>query len=384
MIRFKGLLLAGALTAVSTIPGASAAQDANIVYRLGRDTVAIEQFSRSATRFTGEVVSRAGAAVVRVQYDLTLDKGRPTAAVVRRRQPDGTPFANQASEVRLTLRADSAIRETVWPDSTPRRAFAVSNAFPALPVGAYAPLELLAAMGPGKRDSVPAVGIGGNQIGFVGLQAVGGDTMRMRGGAYGMLLVFDKSGRLQSCDGIFTTNKAIGTRSAGKVDIAAIATNMKPTGTLSPRMTAYAGFSLGPIFVNYGSPAVRGRTVWGGTLVPFDTIWRTGANEATHLATSKTIQIGDMTLQPGLYSLWTQHTQSGTFLIVNRQVGQWGTQYNPANDIGRVTMDMANTPENVEDFTITVRSLGQNRGAIDFAWGDKMATANFTVRPQAP
>jgi len=262
-----------------------------------------------------------------------------------------------------------------------RRAFAASNAFPALPVFVYAPQELLAAMGKGKRDSVPALGAGGNSIGFVGLETLG-DTLRMRGGAYAMLLRFDKDGRLQSTDGSFTTNKAIGTRSAGKIDIATIAKNMKPTGVLSPRMTAYAGFSQGPIFINYGSPAVRGRTVWGGTLVPFDTIWRTGANEATHLATSKTIQIGDMTLAPGLYSLWTQHTRAGTFLIVNRQVGQWGTQYNAANDIGRVAMELTNTPDHVEDFTITIRSLGQNRGAIDFAWDDKMATVAFVVRPQ--
>ena len=146
-------------------------------------------------------------------------------------------------------------------------------------------------------------------------------------------------------------------------------------------MTATAGFSQGPIFINYGSPAVRGRTVWGGTLIPIDSIWRTGANEATHLATSKTIQLGDMTLAPGLYTLWTQHTNGGTWLIVNKQVGQWGTGYTAANDIGRVAMTLAATPEHVEDFTITVRSLGQNRGTIDLAWNDKVATAAFTVRP---
>jgi hypothetical protein len=204
--------------------------------------------------------------------------------------------------------------------------------------------------------------------------------VRMRGGVYDMRLNFDREGRLQSVDGSLTTNKALGTRASGRVDIASIAAAMKPTGVLSPRQTAYAAFSQGPITINYGSPAVRGRTVWGGTLVPFDTIWRTGANEATHLATSKTMQIGDMTLTPGLYTLWTQHTRTGTYLIVNRQVGQWGTNYNAANDVGRVQMQLADAPSHVEDFTITIRPLGQGRGAIDVAWGDKVATANFTAR----
>jgi hypothetical protein len=191
---------------------------------------------------------------------------------------------------------------------------------------------------------------------------------------------FDRNNRLLFVDGLLTTNKSLGTREAGRVDLAALAAAMRPAGTLSPRQTAYAGFSQGPITINYGSPAVRGRTVWGGTLVPFDTIWRTGANEATHLATSKTMTIGDMTLAPGLYTLWTQHTRAGTWLIVNRQVGQWGTNYNPANDVGRVQMQVADTPSHVEDFTITVRSLGQGRGAIDIAWGDKVATASFMAR----
>jgi hypothetical protein len=43
-------------------------------------------------------------------------------------------------------------------------------------------------------------------------------------------------------------------------------------------------------------------------------------------------------------------------------------------------MDMAKTPEHIEDFTITIRPTGPNRGAIDLAWGDSVATANFTVK----
>jgi hypothetical protein len=366
-------------TALLATAAPLAAQDGVIVYRLGRDTIAVEQFSRTPTRMTGEMVSRSGGAVVRTQYELTLASGRPTAAVIRRRQANGSPIANQPTEYRFTMRADSTVREVVWADSTQRRAFAAAGVFPALPVFAYGPLEVIHAMGPGKRDSMPALGIGGNNVGFTGIESKG-DTLRVRGGPYAMLVKFDGQGRLQSVDGSLTTNKSMGTRATGRADIAAIASGMKPTGVLSPRLTAYAGFSQGPIFINYGSPAVRGRTVWGGTLVPFDSVWRTGANEATHLATSKTIQLGDVTLAPGLYSLWTQHTRGGTFLIVNRQVGQWGTVYNAANDIGRVSMEMANAPQFVEDFTISVRSLGQNRGAIDLAWGDKVATANFMVR----
>jgi hypothetical protein len=361
-------------------PSPLLAQDATIVYRLGRDTVAVERFSRSATRFNGEMVTRSGNAVSRTQYDLTLASGKVTAATIARRQADGSPIPNNPLEVKFTFRADSARREIVWRDSTQVQSFEAANAFPLLPVFAYAPFELLNARGPGARDSVLAIGLAGNMITVIGLRPYAGDTLRMRGGAYQMLVHFDHDGRLQSIDGALTTNKSLGTRSTAAVDIGALAAAMKPTGLLSPRATAFAGFNRGPIFINYGRPAARERTVWGGTLVPFDSIWRAGANEATHLATSKTIALGDMTLVPGVYSLWIQHTHDSTYLIINKQVGQWGTDYQAAQDIGRVKMELAPTPDHVEDFTITVRATGANRGAIDFAWGDSVATAAFAIR----
>jgi hypothetical protein len=376
--RVGATFRAAAVIAICAMP--AAAQDATIIYRLGRDTVAVEQFVRTPTRLAGEMVSRTGPAVARTQYDFTLSGGRVTAAVVRRRQADGSPVPNSPMETRYTFRADSARREIVWRDSTQTHSFLASNAFPALPVFAFAPFELVYARG-ASRDSIPVINAAGNAMGMTGLQSMGGDTLRMRGGPYPMLVRFDRDGRLLSTDGSFTTNKAIGTRVAGRVDVAAIASAMKPTGALSPRATAYAAFGRSPMFINYGRPAVRERSVWGGTLVPFDTIWRAGANEATHFASSRTIAIGDMTLAPGLYTLWIQHTRDGTFLIVNRQVGQWGTDYQASQDIGRVKMEMTHTPEHVEDFTITIRPAPGNRGLIEFAWGDSVATATFTLRP---
>lgn|SRR5512146_803414 len=123
---FAALLLSSAATLI--------AQDATIVYRLGRDTVAVEHFSRTATHFSGETVTRTGPAVVRTQYDITLSGGKPTAAVVRRRRADGSPIPNNPTEVRFTFAADTARREIVWSDSTRVQSFAARNAFVALPV----------------------------------------------------------------------------------------------------------------------------------------------------------------------------------------------------------------------------------------------------------
>ncbi len=97
-------------------------------------------------------------------------------------------------------------------------------------------------------------------------------------------------------------------------------------------------------------------------LVPFDSVWRAGANDAAHLFTTRTFAVGTMILAPGMYTLWVQHTRAGTFLIVNKPTGPWGTQYDAAQDIGRVPMQMVATPSHVEEFTMVVKALAGTRG----------------------
>jgi len=276
--------------------------------------------------------------------------------------------------------ADSIVRETVFADSTPRRAFAAKQAMINFPTFIYGPTELLAGLAKTKAavDSLPALGLTGN-LGLTGITSAGGDSVRLRGGAYAMLLRFDANQRLQSVDGSFTTNKSVGTRGSA-LDIVAIAKSMKPTGTLSLRETARGAFGQGGmVIVDYGRPSVRDRTVWGGTLVPFDTVWRTGANDATHLFTSRTLTMGDVVVPPGAYTLFVQHTRTGTWLLVNKQVGQWGTVYSAANDLGRVPMQMSATPSHVEEFTIVVRAINATRGTIEMSWGPGMMSVPFTA-----
>jgi len=325
--------------------------------------------------------------VARYQYTITLAKnGRPTTASIKRLNADGSLPPNTPSDTRFTVTADSIVRETVFADSTPRRAFAAKQAMINFPTFIYGPTELLAGLAKTKAavDSLPALGLTGN-LGFTGITPAGGDSVRLRGGAYAMILRFDASQRLQSVDGSFTTNKSVGTRGAGSLDMAAIAKSMKPTGTLSLRETARGAFGQGGmVLIDYGRPSVRDRSVWGGTLVPFDTVWRTGANDATHLFTSRTLTMGDLVVPPGAYTLFVQHTRTGTWLIVNKQVGQWGTVYSAANDVGRVPMQMSATPSHVEEFTIVVRAINPTRGAIEMSWGPSMMSAPFTatvVRP---
>jgi hypothetical protein len=373
------LILISSVLSASAMP--LAAQQATFVYRLGRDTVAVDQYTHQSNRVAGMMVQRAGAAVTVVRYEMTYGSdGRPTSAKVARSLPDGSPLPNQPVETRFTVSRDSIVRETVRPDSVQRAAFAVRGATIAFPVYAYGPAEVLAGMRRnGPVDSVPALGLAGGP-GFIGLERVGGDTLRLRGAPYPMRLLFDANGRLMLVDGSLTTNKVLATRDAGRIDVAAMARTMKPTGIMSGRDVARGGFGPGGmVLVDYGRPMVRERTVWGGALVPFDSVWRAGANDATHLFSTRVLTFGQVAVPPGNYTLWIQHTRSGTFLIINRQTGQWGTQYDPARDLARVPMQVTATPSHIEELTVAVRNLGGSRGAIDFAWGNSVASVSFAV-----
>jgi hypothetical protein len=375
--------LARALLSAIVLSPAAASAQATLVYRLGSDTVGVEQYTRTATRLAGALVTRTGGAVVRTEYEIALANGRAVTAVVRRRQADGAPLPNAPTEYRFAFSADSVRRDLVWPDSTQSRALAARGAVLSLPVPGFGPTELMAiaARRPGARsDSLTGVGLTGNPT-RVGLELLGGDTTRLVGGFYPMLMRFDAEGRLLMVDGSLTTNKITATRTAGTADIAALARGMRPMGAASGRATARAGIRTGGIvMVDYGRPQVRDRTVWGGTLVPYDSIWRTGANDATHLATTRDLAFGDVVVPAGVYTLWVQHTRTGTWLMVSRQVGVWGTVYDAAQVLGRVPLELSAAPAHVEEFTIEVRATGMNRGVLEFAWGPSVASTGFVMR----
>lgn len=378
-----GLFALAAISGFSALASPAHAQSAVLVYRLGADTVAIEQYRRSGNRLSGETVQRAGPVVVLMRYDVTIGSdGAPAAATFHRSNPNGSPLPNVPPELRFRFTRDSIVRDAIWPDSTSRRAFAARGGMIFLPTYVFGPMELLAAMRAAGRpvDSIPSLGAGA-AAGFIGFVPLGGDSVRLRGGPYDMIFRFDAANRLQSVNGTHTTNGVIATREERSIDLAELARRMRPTGLLSARDVARVGFGSGALMViDYSRPTVRDRSVWGA-LVPYDSVWRAGANDATHLFTTRPLSFGELTVPPGMYTLWVQHRRDGTFLIVNSQTGQWGTQHDPAHDLGRVPMRMAPAPSHVEAFTITLSSAGANRGTLEMAWGNSVVSVPFTVLP---
>ncbi|HLK67826.1 MAG TPA: DUF2911 domain-containing protein [Bryobacteraceae bacterium] len=143
------------------------------------------------------------------------------------------------------------------------------------------------------------------------------------------------------------------------------------------------------IIISYSAPSMRGRKIFGdggilakggGGFTGDGTIWRAGADEATCIHTDAPLDINGLAVPAGDYSLWVDIDSGKWQLIVNKQSGQFGTDYNPAQDLGRVAMTMGKTPATVEQFKISLTPAGGNRGRLALEWENTMASVNITVK----
>ncbi|MFW5973145.1 MAG: DUF2911 domain-containing protein [Bacteroidota bacterium] len=104
--------------------------------------------------------------------------------------------------------------------------------------------------------------------------------------------------------------------------------------------------------VVYGSPRMRGRTIFGG-LVPFGEVWRTGANEATELTVSQPILFGGERIEAGTYSLFTIPGPESWTVVLNSRLGQWGAyEYAENLDVLRIDVPVEEASARHEAFTV--------------------------------
>jgi hypothetical protein len=136
----------------------------------------------------------------------------------------------------------------------------------------------------------------------------------------------------------------------------------------SPPGTAQFTFSDGKkITIDYSRPFKKGRRIYGG-LVPYGKVWRTGANEATSFVSEKDIDVGGTRVPSGSYTLYTLPSEGTWKLIINKQTGQWGTEYDQAQDLARINMKKEPLPQAVEQFTISFEPASGDSTTLRLDW----------------
>lgn len=136
----------------------------------------------------------------------------------------------------------------------------------------------------------------------------------------------------------------------------------------SSSQTLIQGFGLGKITMNYSRPNVKGRKIFG-SIVPLDSVWRTGANYATTLQFTDDITLEGNQVSAGEYSLFTIPGKNEWTIILNKTPNQWGAySYKKNNDYLRFTVKPMSLKDNVETFSISFENMFINSGEMVLSW----------------
>lgn len=374
MIVLALMLLAGAASAQAPRRGA-------FVIRLGTDTVAVERYERSADVLEGDIVSQYPRAV-RVHYAIRFDASQHPRELELIARASGTPDAPPLLERRVRIDGEvvtsdivrNGVRDTV--NSGTLRAG--RGAVPFVQNSNAVIEEVVRRFLEVKRDTLLLQRfVFGPRGAFIDTIArMAGDTIVVQSGQP-LLVRADPQGNLLVADAKRTTVRTIAER-ARSVDLDAIERRFLERGAVgivSPRDTLEVEQSGVRIWVDYGRPSARGRAVFG-SLVPWGQVWRAGANAATQFRTSVDLRLGGTVVPAGIYTLWIIPDRSSAKLIINEQIGQWGTAYDATQDLARLDLSVERLARAVELFTIDVVPAPSG-GVLRFQWENQRFSVNF-------
>ncbi len=150
-----------------------------------------------------------------------------------------------------------------------------------------------------------------------------------------------------------------------------------PTATLSQKV------GLTDISITYSRPGVKDRKIFGD-LVPYGSVWRTGANSATKITFSDDVKIGGKDLKAGTYGLFTIPGEETWTIILNTNSQQWGSyQYKEDEDVLRVQVKPETLAEKFETFLINIDNVRNTSATIDLIWENTRVAVPLTVEIDA-
>ncbi|PSR55390.1 hypothetical protein AHMF7605_18705 [Adhaeribacter arboris] len=147
---------------------------------------------------------------------------------------------------------------------------------------------------------------------------------------------------------------------------------------VSPPATASGKIGTTQVTINYSSPSVKGRKIFGEK-EPYGKVWRTGANEATTITFDKDVVIEGQALKAGTYALFTIPNQTEWTVIFNKTAEQWGAfKYDQAQDALRVKVKPMTSKELTERLKFEITPKGKNAGMVTMKWEN--AQVSFRVK----
>ena len=335
--------LAASLIALAAASGgvqAQATDSAAFIIRLGHDTTAIERYVRTAQQLRAEAVQRSPSTMV---HTLTLSFG-PNGAVTSGEWTVRAPGQTQPASRRvIRFQGDSAIIENTQAGATRTQRVLAAAAIP-MAGPFYSPYELAmmrVAATSAQIDTVPLlpgaapVGIRVQRAGrdSISLDNQFGEPMRAHVDARGRLLHL-QTPALATVERVRWIDLDRVERGFAARDAAG-----QGMGVLSPRVAARQRLGEANVWLDYSSqPNAAGPS---GAHCALGQVWRMGANDAAHFATDRTLQIGNVTVAPGTYTLFLLPNQNEWQLVINRADWHERSSYDQAQDVGRVALNVS-------------------------------------------
>jgi hypothetical protein len=356
-------------------------ENGGFITRLGNDTIGVERFVRTRDSITGEFLSRSPTTERHSYVIRTTRDGAVTSYTIQLYE-SAKPGAPGTLRIEADFRGDS-IRMLQTTQGPPKRMQSMPNLAGSVPVyePAFAEYEApiqRALAASGKPVPVAAFYL---DLTFGGTATrTAADTVLISTSVGTIRAHIDSSGQLLDARTPGGTLQATVARVAPP-DIDAYAKDFmardsagKGLGTMSPREAVHETVGAMHVDVDYGRPSRRGRVIFG-EVVPFNTIWRTGANAATGFRVDHDVMIGATRVPAGDYTLFSLPSADAWTLVISKKTHEWGTEYDSTADLARIPMHMTTAARPVEQFTISL----DPHGLMSFAWDTRIG--RVTLRP---
>ena len=405
-----GLMKRTILLVICVITGLTACVDSRaerygFATVLGRDTVAVERIVRSPRSLVSDEVDQWPAVRVRHTEFAFGPDGRIVHMEMTVRTPNATTAARRfrrvtadytADSVRVSVRDSSAVRDTAFQTGGAITVPHVSMMYGVIELEMATAIARGAAAHLAPGDSVPFRQFYPDRDVGPAFALHSGWVHPLPGGKVELWhdwlsgigdATVDSAGRMLTYSGQRSTYKVEVKRVTPPPDVeaigAALTAKEKAAGGIkevSVRDTARGTIGAASFSVDYGRPRARGRELLGN-VIEYEDIWRTGANAATQFTTSKPITLAGLVLPAGMYTLWSvPHKNGSADLIVNKETGQWGTDYDRSYNLGTAALHVETVKAPLDEFTISISGADARHGTLAFEWGTFRWTAPIIVR----
>lgn len=132
------------------------------------------------------------------------------------------------------------------------------------------------------------------------------------------------------------------------------------------------------VMIKFCKPYQRGRRIWG-VVVPYDTVWRTGANAATELRTETDLSIGGVRIPKGTYTVYSLPSEKSFTLIISTKP-PGAAQYDTTKDLARITMKLTVSEKGIDPFVIWFEPEGNTDATLKVGWADRLYVTEVSAQ----